>query len=147
MPSLNKFKESTEYAENIATNGFEDASLNDEEFLTDNSSERNTSSLNIDEINWVKEEQNETMNHSSKEIWEQLKKDDRFCDVTLDCDDWHIKTHKLIISSYSPFISLVIYYLYLLLFGRTLLSFLMVFHKQPHANLQQLEAQKHQSPT
>ena len=91
----------TEYAENIATNGFEDASLNDEEFLTDNSSERNTSSLNIDEINLVKEEQNETMNHSSKEIREQLKKDDHFCDVTLDCDDKRFQDHKIILNTFT----------------------------------------------
>ena len=44
-----------------------------------------------------------------KTSWKQLLSESDFCDVTLFCDDGHIKTHKFIISSYSPFITLFIY--------------------------------------
>ena len=39
-----------------------------------------------------------------KTCWKQLQSEGDFCDVTLVCDDGHIKTHKFIISSYSPFL-------------------------------------------
>ena len=34
--------------------------------------------------------------------WQKLQIENNFCDVTLACEDKHIKTHKLIISSCSP---------------------------------------------
>ena len=40
-----------------------------------------------------------------KASWKQLLSESDFCDVTLVCDDGHIKTHKFIISSYSPFLN------------------------------------------
>ena len=40
-----------------------------------------------------------------KTCWKQLQSESDFCDVTLVCDDGHIKTHKFIISSYSPFLN------------------------------------------
>ena len=38
-----------------------------------------------------------------KTSWKQLQSESDFCDVTLVCDDRHIKAHKCVISSYSPF--------------------------------------------
>ena len=37
-----------------------------------------------------------------KTYWQQLQDEKHFCDVTLACDDGHIKTHKILISSCSP---------------------------------------------
>ena len=37
-----------------------------------------------------------------KDSWKELQNQEDFCDVTLACDDKHIKTHKVIISSSSP---------------------------------------------
>ena len=37
-----------------------------------------------------------------KIYWQELQKENDFCDVTLACEDKQIKTHKLIISSSSP---------------------------------------------
>jgi len=39
---------------------------------------------------------------SVKTAWQQMQKEDEFCDMTLACEDRQIETHKLIISSYSP---------------------------------------------
>ena len=37
-----------------------------------------------------------------KVSWKELETDKDFCDVMLACEDKHIKTHRLIISSFSP---------------------------------------------
>ena len=37
-----------------------------------------------------------------KVSWQELETDKDFCDVTLACEDKQIKTHRLIISSFSP---------------------------------------------
>ena len=37
-----------------------------------------------------------------KTSWQELQKEDDFCDVVLACEDKQIKTHQLIISSCSP---------------------------------------------
>ena len=39
---------------------------------------------------------------NAKIYWQELDKENDFCDVTLACEDKKIKTHKLIISSFSP---------------------------------------------
>ena len=37
-----------------------------------------------------------------KILWQKSQMEYDFCDVTLSCEDKQIKTHKLIISSFSP---------------------------------------------
>ena len=37
-----------------------------------------------------------------KTAWKEMQMEEDFCDMTLACQDKQIKTHKLIISSYSP---------------------------------------------
>ena len=37
-----------------------------------------------------------------KLYWQDLQKENDFCDVTLACENKQIKTHKLIVSSFSP---------------------------------------------
>ena len=39
---------------------------------------------------------------NAKIYWQELQKENDFCDVTLACENKQIKTHKLIISSFSP---------------------------------------------
>ena len=42
-----------------------------------------------------------------KTFWQQLQFESDFRDVTLVCDDGHNQAHKLIISSYSPFLKIL----------------------------------------
>ena len=42
-----------------------------------------------------------------KTYWQQLQFESDFRDVTLVCDDGHNQAHKLIISSYSPFLKIL----------------------------------------
>ena len=42
---------------------------------------------------------------NAKMYWQELQKDNYFCNVTLACEDKQIRTHKFIISSFSPILS------------------------------------------
>ena len=37
-----------------------------------------------------------------KTIWQEMQIEESFCDITLACQDKQLKTHRLVISSYSP---------------------------------------------
>ena len=37
-----------------------------------------------------------------KSCWQELQKENDLCDITLACEDRQIKTHKFVISAFSP---------------------------------------------
>ena len=37
-----------------------------------------------------------------KSCWQELQKENDLCDITLGCEDRQIKTHKFVISAFSP---------------------------------------------
>ena len=37
-----------------------------------------------------------------KSSWQELQRENDFCDITLACEDRQIKTHKFVISAFSP---------------------------------------------
>ena len=37
-----------------------------------------------------------------KSCWQELQKENDLCDITLGCEDRPIKTHKFVISAFSP---------------------------------------------